>query len=105
VSCVSLEFHKVVFDIITNKILLALKYTDVKNLVIVGGVAANFFLCSRISYVLRGHNVSVFSPLIKYCTDNAAMIALAGYMKIAQHKDIDLNYNINSSSSLCLSRI
>lgn len=102
---VSLEFHKVVFDIIANKVLLAIKYTNVKNLVIVGGVAANSFLCSRISYILREHNISVFSPAVKYCTDNSAMIALVGYMKTSQYMDTDLNFTINPSSNLDLSRV
>lgn len=105
VSKVSLEFHKVVFDTITNKVLLALRYTNVKNLVVVGGVAANFFICSRISYILRERNISVFSPVVKYCTDNAAMVALTGYIKVSQYKTIDLSYVINHSSDMNLYEI
>ena len=69
--------------------MLILEYTDasvideynVKNLVLAGGVAANSCLRSRLEIECNKNNVNFSYPQIKYCTDNAAMIGVAGYFQ------------------------
>ena len=57
----------------------ALKEYNAKNLIVAGGVAANQGLRERIFEEAKKQNVEVTFPEMRYCTDNAAMIAAAGY--------------------------
>ncbi len=59
-----------------------------QRFVVAGGVAANRYLRGRLMDVCDSHNLSFFAPPLIYCTDNAAMIALAGAAKLkAGHSD------------------
>jgi len=73
------SFQEAVVEVLVEKTLLAAKYSDVSQVVLAGGVAANQRL--REIMLSRGQKkkFSVFLPPQKYCTDNAAMIAVAGY--------------------------
>ena len=57
----------------------ALNEYNVKNLIVAGGVAANQGLREKLSLEAKKQNVDVTFPEMKYCTDNATMIAAAGY--------------------------
>ncbi len=71
-------FQNNIINLLLFKTVLCLHYCDVKNLVIVGGCASNFFLCKNFSFFLKHYNISVFVSDLIFCTDNAAMIALVG---------------------------
>lgn len=75
--CASFQNNSV--DILLFKTIMILKYTNVRTLVIVGGCSANYFLCKKFSFFLKSSNVSVLSPSLEFCTDNASMITLIGY--------------------------
>lgn len=70
-----------IVTILLNKVKKAAKLTGVKQIAIAGGVSANSGL--RNSLIELGHKYKwdVFIPKFEYCTDNAAMIAIAGYQK------------------------
>jgi N6-L-threonylcarbamoyladenine synthase len=72
---------------LTAKALRALDYTGLTALVVSGGVGANRNLRERLSEAARGHGARVYYPRIEFCTDNAAMIAVAGLarLKAGQH--------------------
>ena len=55
--------------------------------IVAGGVAANKGLREKIKE--RIHNVEVVVPNIEYCTDNAAMIGIAGYFQYKTSKKVD----------------
>lgn len=77
-----------IFDFFLNKVFLCLKYTTIKNLIIVGGCASNFFLCKKFSFFLRFYNISLYVPQINFCTDNAAMISIVGFFLFIRKKNL-----------------
>ena len=77
--CASL-LHTVV-DILTDKLIRAAKEYGIKDIAIGGGVSANSVLRSRIAAEGEKRGWRTFIPELKFTTDNAAMIAVAGYFK------------------------
>ena len=73
------SFQYTVVDELKRKVELALKNIEVKQLIIAGGVSANSYLRDEIKKVADKHQVNLSIPPIKYCTDNAAMIAACAY--------------------------
>ncbi len=73
------SFQTRVVDILTKKTLRALKQYHVNNLIVAGGVAANSGLRNRLKTLCEENQIHLSFPSLKYCTDNAAMIAAAGY--------------------------
>ena len=61
----------------------AIKQTGINNIAIAGGVSANTELRKRLSAL--GDSYNIFIPKFEYCTDNAAMIAIAGYFKFFEN--------------------
>lgn len=87
---VAWAFQDAVVDTLTIKCKRALKQTGYKRLVIAGGVSANIELRQRLEKTLQGMGGEVFYPALQYCTDNGAMIALAGALRLeAGHKDAE----------------
>ena len=73
------SFQKKVVEILTKKTLRALKKYNVHNLLVAGGVAANSGLREALKEMCIKNDIDLSIPDIKYCTDNACMIASAGY--------------------------
>ncbi|HSN42304.1 MAG TPA: tRNA (adenosine(37)-N6)-threonylcarbamoyltransferase complex transferase subunit TsaD [Burkholderiales bacterium] len=78
------EFQAAIVDVLVGKSLSALKETMLRQLVVAGGVGANRLLRERLSASARRKGFSVFYPELEFCTDNGAMIALAGALRL-QH--------------------
>ena len=70
----------------------AIKQTEVKQLVLAGGVSANSYIREAMKS-LEKENIKVYMPDLKLCTDNAAMIASAGYYHFIKGKTSDLYLN------------
>jgi len=70
-----------IVSILLNKLKKAAKQTGVKDIAIAGGVSANSGLRSSLLAIGEKYKWNVFIPKFEYCTDNAAMIAIAGYHK------------------------
>ncbi len=68
---------------LTAKALRALEYTGLTTLVVSGGVGANRALRARLSAAAQACGARVYYPRIEFCTDNAAMIAVAGLARLA----------------------
>ena len=82
-------------DIFIDRLNLATKkYPNIKAITFVGGVACNKYLKQELNNFCKNKNLEFFSPSPKYCTDNAAMIALVGNYKAQQNKFDDLNLDI-----------
>jgi N6-L-threonylcarbamoyladenine synthase len=62
-----------------------------KRFVVAGGVAANLMVRARLEATADEHGFSFTAPPLKYCTDNAAMIALAGAERLAAGLTDDLD--------------
>lgn len=76
------EFQESVTEILTAKCLTALKQTKLKNLIVSGGVGANLRLRERLSQAAQQRGYSVRYPRLEFCTDNGAMIAFAGALRL-----------------------
>jgi N6-L-threonylcarbamoyladenine synthase len=72
------EFESAVVDVLVAKALAALGQTGRRRLVVAGGVGANRELRARLAAAVRARACEVFFPDLEFCTDNGAMIALAG---------------------------
>ena len=71
-------FEAAIIDVLTHKCELALKQTGLKQLIIAGGVGANSHLRNALQDLCHQNQVTLYFPDLAYCSDNGAMIALAG---------------------------
>jgi len=76
------SFQKAIIDILVEKTLKAAQDFKTKYVVLAGGVSANQLLRKNIRERARQINLRVFHPSVNLCTDNAAMVASAGYYKL-----------------------
>ena len=75
-------FVDAVVEVLVAKCVTALKETGLKRLVIAGGVGANVQLRAGLDAAARKKGFAVFYPALEFCTDNGAMIAFAGAMRL-----------------------
>ena len=80
---VAREFQQAIVDVLVAKALAALGATGHSRLVVAGGVGANRELRDRLTTAVGKRGGSVFLPGIEFCTDNGAMIALVGALRLA----------------------
>ena len=71
-----------IVDVLVKKTLAAMSQTDLKRLVVAGGVGANALLRSQLNAACRQRGIRVHYPELEFCTDNGAMIALAAGMRL-----------------------
>ncbi len=77
-------FEDALVDTLLKKCLRALEQTGLNRLVLVGGVSANHKLRETLSHA--NSQVQVFYPKAEYCTDNGAMIAYVGYLRMQRNE-------------------
>ena len=80
---VAWEFQEAIVDTLVGKSLRAVEQTGIRRLVIAGGVGANRRLRTRLADAARAVGAEVFYPRLEFCTDNGAMIAYAGMLRLA----------------------
>jgi len=79
---VAAEFQEAVVDVLVAKCRAALEATGHRRLVIAGGVGANRRLRERLDATATAEGFEVYYPELELCTDNGAMIALAGALRL-----------------------
>lgn len=91
---IAASFQKVVCEIIISRLENVLKNHQGKfqNIVIAGGVAANRYIFSALTNWAKNHELKIIAPPIKFCTDNAAMIAWVGVEKMLAGKIDDIDF-------------
>lgn len=85
-------FQQAVVDTLLIKCRRAMQQTRARQLVIAGGVGANQSLRQTLQKAGEKHGWKVSYPRLKFCTDNGAMIALAGCLRLmeGQHTGLEL---------------
>src|SRR5579859_4479799 len=86
-------FQEAVVDVLATKTRLAAEEHQVAHVLLAGGVAANRLLRQRLDLELKPLGIPLTYPPIEFCTDNAAMIAAAGYfhLRLGERHSLDLD--------------
>jgi N6-L-threonylcarbamoyladenine synthase len=92
IACATQE---AIVDVLAHKARAALAQTGLSRLVVAGGVGANRLLRSRLNEDIGKRGGTVFYPDLEFCTDNGAMIAFAGALRLAQQQgNKDYRFNV-----------
>jgi len=87
--------QEAIVDVLAQKARAALARTGLDQLVVAGGVGANRLLRERLNNDIGKRNGKVFYPDLEFCTDNGAMIAFAGALRLAQQQGVkDYRFNV-----------
>ncbi|MBE6139839.1 MAG: tRNA (adenosine(37)-N6)-threonylcarbamoyltransferase complex transferase subunit TsaD [Firmicutes bacterium] len=97
---IACSFQNRVVEILSKKTMKALKEYNVKNLIIAGGVSANSGIRNKFTELCQKNGINLTIPNIKYCTDNAAMIAAAGYFAYKKGIRADIDLKATATTSL-----
>ena len=96
-AAIARAFVDAIVEVLVAKCLAAIKQTGMKRLVIAGGVGANTQLRKALNEAAVKKRFEVFYPDLALCTDNGAMIALAGALRIARYPQaahFDYGFNV-----------
>jgi N6-L-threonylcarbamoyladenine synthase len=85
-----------IVDVLTAKTLAALDSTGIDELVVAGGVGANSRLRQKLSEQADIHGYAVHYPELQFCTDNGAMIAFAGAMRLRPLSGHDSSFTVRA---------
>lgn len=96
-------FQEAVVEVLVRKSLTACRQESLKRIVVTGGVAANRYLKDRMTAAAQKEGIDVFVPKPVLCTDNAAMIACAGYYRFRDGLDSESDlFSLDAHPSLPL---
>ena len=96
--------QEAIIDVLAHKARAALTQTGLSQLVVAGGVGANQLLRRRLSEDIGKRGGTVFYPDLQFCTDNGAMIAFAGALRLAQQQ-VNKDYRFNAKPRWNLAEI
>jgi N6-L-threonylcarbamoyladenine synthase len=94
------SFQAAVMDVLVEKTIRAAEYLGVKHVAVAGGVSANSELRLRLQHASKKNGFRLYIPDFQYCTDNGAMIAMLGWLKL--QSGIRSDYTLNAVASLTL---
>ena len=87
------SFEKTVTEILIANVEKAISKTGIKTLALAGGVSANSYIRGEFDKLRNKNKIQIYYPELKLCTDNAAMIASAGYYNFLEGNLSDLTLN------------
>lgn len=97
---IAASFQQAVVDTLTTKVIRALKHTGHTSVMVAGGVGANRLLREQLVSQCQAIGAKVFFPPLRLCTDNGAMIAFAGWMRLKRDGLVDSNVPVKARWSL-----
>ena len=93
---ITASYTRVIVDALVKKMTLAIEKTDTKRLVLAGGVAANSHIRTALDKLCKEKNVEFCKPSLALCSDNAAMVAAAGYFEYLKGNFADTSLNASA---------
>ena len=94
--------RKKVCDILIDKTFLAAKERNFKKIVLAGGVSANCELRSRFEEECEKRGYEFYTPLLKYCGDNAAMVGIQAFYEYKAGNTADISLNATATMPIDL---
>lgn len=94
------SFEDAVVEVLVTKSIRAAKLHNIQTITLGGGVSANTALREQLGQACRENTMDLFAPQVEYCTDNAAMIALAGYYTYLMKGTTGIEEDVYSRSHL-----
>jgi N6-L-threonylcarbamoyladenine synthase len=100
VADIAASFQEAVVDVLVSKTVRAAASRCVSTISVTGGVSANSRLREVFTEACRRLGMTVYFPELSLCTDNAAMVAAAGYARLKRGDYDDLNLNVFPNARL-----
>lgn len=91
---VAASFQESITEVLIYKTLKAMNSLNLNQIVVSGGVGANKQLREKLTKLSQEDNFQLFFPSLEFCTDNGAMIALAGYLRYALSEKKDYRFTV-----------
>lgn len=82
---------RAITEVLVKKLDNAIEHTGVRTIILAGGVSANSMLRQKAKKLAEEKGCKLHIPKLAYCTDNAAMIAITGYMMAERNQFADMN--------------
>jgi N6-L-threonylcarbamoyladenine synthase len=95
-------FQQAVVESLVRVSVAAARRTGSRRIVVAGGVACNARLRAELTQAAADHGIEVYYPSPSLCTDNAAMIAAAGYPRLLRGERVPLSYNADADLALSI---
>ena len=94
INNISASYQENILDILFSRLILVIKDTNINNISVVGGVSCNKRFQEKAKRIERKYNVNINFPEQEFCTDNAAMIAMSGFLKIKNNLEMVTDLDI-----------
>ena len=91
---IAASFQESITEVLIYKTLKAMNSLNLNQIVVSGGVGANKQLREKLTKSSQEDNFQLFFPSLEFCTDNGAMIALAGYLRYALSEKKDYRFTV-----------
>ncbi len=101
-AAIAKEFEDAAIEVLIHKTKKAIEHFKVKTLIVGGGVSANTYLRSNLTKLAEYTHITHYIPTRSLSTDNAIMIAIAGYLNVYKKKKIVSQKNIKAEGHLSL---
>lgn len=100
ISNICASFQAAIIDVLVKKTISLARKTNVKTILLAGGVAANSSLREEFEKEVRKNSLKLYLPPLILCTDNAAMVACCGYYRFKKNIYSDMSLGVSPGLSL-----